>query len=141
MNAFDVPHLTSFAVSAVHLDWVKCELQTASDLKSGGAELMEFIRKLDVSLVDMGHTHHNEIANVGRTVYSATRSIGQTEKWPIGYSVINMDCDVVSWRFVEPGKLPAVERAERDQDNSLGAWPEHRLLGIQPGPNKNGNKW
>jgi Icc protein len=33
------------------------------------------------------------------------------------------------------------ERAERDQDNALAAWPEHGLLGTQPGPNKNGKKW
>jgi Icc protein len=33
------------------------------------------------------------------------------------------------------------ERAERDQDNTLEAWPEHGLLGTQLGPNKNGKKW
>ncbi len=33
------------------------------------------------------------------------------------------------------------ERAERDQDNALEAWPEHGLLGTQLGPNKNGKKW
>jgi len=30
---------------------------------------------------------------------------------------------------------------QRDQDNSLEAWPEHGLLGTQLGPNKNGKKW
>jgi len=33
------------------------------------------------------------------------------------------------------------ERAERDQENALEAWPEHGLLGTQLGPNKNGKKW
>jgi hypothetical protein len=33
------------------------------------------------------------------------------------------------------------KRANRDQDNALGAWPEHGLLGTQLGPNKNGKKW
>ena len=33
------------------------------------------------------------------------------------------------------------KRLERDQDNALGAWPEHGLLGMQLGPNKNGKKW
>lgn len=36
---------------------------------------------------------------------------------------------------------PSRERAERDQDNALEAWPEHGLLGTQLGPNKNGRKW
>ncbi len=120
MNAFDVPHPASFAVSADQLAWVKHELQAAteagqskvlllhcypSDLKVGGAELMEVLRNLDVRLIDMGHTHYNEIANNGRTLYSATRSTGQIEEGPVGYSVTNIDGDVVSWRFVELGGL------------------------------------
>ncbi|MGA3226792.1 MAG: metallophosphoesterase [Acidobacteriaceae bacterium] len=253
MNAFDVPHPASFAVSAEQLTWVKHELLTAtdagqtkvillhcypSDLKVGGVELTEVLRGSGVSLVDMGHTHYNEIANDGLTLYSATRSTGQIEEGPVGYSVINIDGDVLSWRFVELGKLPVVvitspgderlltkssrrpqgtlkvrakfwgeaesvqatahldghvfpmvraansrvweadvsapldgvyclkvavedacrnvatdeirvvcgdlreqKRAERDQDNALHAWPEHRLLGTQLGPNKNGKKW
>jgi Icc protein len=123
MNAFDVPHPASFAVSANQLDWVKHQLRAAtdagqnkvlllhcypSDLKVGGAKLMEVLRNFDVSLIDMGHTHYNEIANDGRTLYSATRSTGQIEEGSVGYSVTNIDGDVVSWRFVELGKLPVV---------------------------------
>jgi Icc protein len=123
MNAFDVPHPGSFAVSDEQLAWVKYELQTAtdageskvlllhcypSDLKVGGAELMEVLRNFDVSLIDTGHTHYNEIANDGRTLYSATRSTGQIEEGPVGYSVTNIDGNAVSWRFVELGKLPVV---------------------------------
>jgi Icc protein len=200
--------------------------------------LTEALPNFDVRLIDMGHTHYNEIANDGRTLYCATRSTGQIEEGPVGYSVTNIDGDVVSWRFVELGKLPVVvitspsderlvtsssgnpqgnlrvrakfwgeaeavratadldghtvpmkrvencqvwqadvptphagvyplkvsvedargriatdeirlvsgdlmarERVERDQDNALGAWPEHGLLGTQLGPNKNGKKW
>jgi Icc protein len=255
MNAFDVSHPASFAVNVDQLDWVRRELQTGtdagqskvlllhcypSDLKVGGAELMEVLRNFNVSLIDMGHTHYNEIANDGRTLYSATRSTGQVEEGPVGYSVTNLDGGRVSWRFVELGKLPVVmitspsderlltsssegllgefnvrakvwaedeilgvsarlegrevqmhrvqnsqvweamvdasaldegvhslvvtakaeigkaatdeirvvignpvfqKRANRDQDNALGAWPEHGLLGTQLGPNKNGKKW
>ena len=253
MNAFDVPDPGSFVVSWDQLAWVKRELQAAtdagqstvlllhcypSDLKAGGAELTEALPNFDVRLIDMGHTHYNEIANDGRTLYCATRSTGQIEEGPVGYSVTNIDGDVVSWRFVELGKLPVVvitspsderlvtsssgspqgnlrvrakfwgeaeavratadldghtvpmkrvencqvwqadvptphagvyplkvsvedargriatdeirlvsgdlmarERVERDQDNALGAWPEHGLLGTQLGPNKNGKKW
>jgi predicted phosphodiesterase len=253
MNAFDMPHPGSFTVSDEQLAWVKRELQTAtgagqtnvlllhcypSDLKVGGTELMAILRNCDVRLIDMGHTHYNEIANDGRTIYSATRSTGQIEEGRVGYSITNIDRDVVSWRFVELGKLPVVvitspsderlltntseapnsalkvrakfwgtaeavhamalldghavpmeridnsqvweacvsnlhegvyslkvsiedargklatdeirvvsghsavqERAERDQDNALDAWPEHGLLATQLGPNKNGKKW
>jgi Icc protein len=110
-------------VSEEQLAWVSRELQTAtdmgqpkvlllhcypSDLKVGGAELMEVLRNFDVSLIDMGHTHYNEITNDGRTLYSATRSIGQIEEGPVGYSVTNIDGNVVSCRFIELGKLPVV---------------------------------
>jgi Icc protein len=123
MNAFDVPHPGSFAVSEEQLAWVKRELQAAadaaqtkvlllhcypSDLKVGGDELIEITHNFDVRLIDMGHTHYNEISNDGRTLYSATRSTGQIEEGPVGYSVTNIDGDVVSWRFVELGKLPVV---------------------------------
>ena len=253
MNAFDVPDPGSFVVSAHQLAWLKRELQGAtdarqssvlllhcypSDLKAGSGELMQAVRNFDVRLIDMGHTHYNEIANDGHTLYSATRSTGQIEEGPVGYSITNIDGDVVSWRFVELGKLPVVvitspsderlqtdtrkatpenlrvhaklwgeaeavqataclgrhsvpmkrihksqvweayvsvphegvhalkvsvedthgriatdeirvvsgdlaqpERAARDQNNALEAWPEHGLLGTQLGPNKNGKKW
>jgi 3',5'-cyclic-AMP phosphodiesterase len=123
MNAFDAPNPGSFVVSGDQRAWVKRELQTAteagqssvlllhcypSDLKTGGGELMEVLRNFDVRLIDMGHTHYNEIANDGRTLYSATRSIGQLEEGPVGYSVTSIDDDVVSWRFIELGKLPVV---------------------------------
>jgi 3',5'-cyclic-AMP phosphodiesterase len=49
-----------------------------------------------------------QLANDGRTLYSATRSTGQIEEGPVGYSVTNIDGNDVSWRFVELGKLPVV---------------------------------
>jgi 3',5'-cyclic-AMP phosphodiesterase len=255
MNAFDIADPGSFVVGKEQLAWVERALRAAtdaaqtkvlllhcdpSDLKAGRTELAELIRGFEVRLIDMGHTHYNEIADDGRTLYSATRSIGQIEEGPVGYSVINLDGDTVSWRFVELGKLPVAvitspgderlstnlsqnlplslnvrakvwsqakvsqvkaqipqrtvtmqrvpgsqvweatvdtsflgqgvhalqvaaadergfaatdevrlvigdlaekQRAERDQDNALEAWPEHGLLGTQLGPNKNGKKW
>jgi Icc protein len=98
MNAFDVANPGSFVVSEQQLVWVKHELRTAadagetgilllhcypSDLKSGGRELTEMVRDLGVRLIDMGHTHYNEIANDGTTLYTATRSMGQIEEGPV----------------------------------------------------------
>jgi predicted phosphodiesterase len=134
MNAFDVPHPGAFAVSADQLAWVKRELRTAtdagqtkvlllhcypSDLKVGGAGLMEVLHNFDVRLIDMGHTHYNEIANDGRTLYSATRSTGQIEEGPVGCSVTNIDSDVVSWRFIELGRLPVVVITSPGDDRLL----------------------
>ena len=52
-----------------------------------------------VRLVDMGHTHYNELANDGRTIFAATRSTGQIEEGVVGYSITAIDDGGVSWRF------------------------------------------
>ena len=121
MNAFDVPEPPSFTVLEEQLRWAEEELQLAtnngqtkvlllhcypSDLKVGREEVTRLVREYEVSFIDMGHTHYNEIANDGRTLYAATRSTGQIEEGPVGYSVTSIDGDVVSWRFIELGKLP-----------------------------------
>lgn len=38
------------------------------------------------------------LANDGRTVYAATRSTGQIEEGPAGFSVTTLDDGVVSWK-------------------------------------------
>ena len=123
MNAFDVPDPGSFAVLPEQIQWAERELSSAteagqtkvlllhcypSDLKTGAAEVADLVRKHDVRLIDMGHTHYNELANDGRTLYTATRSTGQIEEGPVGFSVTNIDNGVVSWRFLELGQLPAI---------------------------------
>ncbi len=52
-----------------------------------------------VRLVEMGHTHYNELAPDGRTLYAAARSVGQNEEGPVGYAVAAIDEGAVSWRF------------------------------------------
>jgi 3',5'-cyclic-AMP phosphodiesterase len=47
----------------------------------------------------MGHTHYNELANDGRTIYAATRSTGQIEEGDAGFSLVAVDRGTVSWRF------------------------------------------
>jgi hypothetical protein len=103
-----------FRVDTKQLDWLARELMQAdqagqcsvifmhtypADLKQGGAELCDLIARHRVVCVDMGHTHYNELANDGHTIYAATRSTGQIEEGPVGFSMVAVDNDVVSWRF------------------------------------------
>jgi hypothetical protein len=83
--------------------WVRCFTHTAS--QSIAVKLAFVGDRLTLEAAVAG-THYNEISNDGRTLYSATRSTGQIEEGPVGYSVTNIDGNVVSWRFVELGKLP-----------------------------------
>ncbi len=39
------------------------------------------------------------MANDGQTIFSATRSKGQIEEGPVGYSLVTIDEGKVSWRF------------------------------------------
>jgi 3',5'-cyclic-AMP phosphodiesterase len=63
------------------------------------AALAGLIRHHGVRLVEMGHTHYNELAPDGRTLYAAARSVGQNEDGSVGYAVAAIDGAVTSWRF------------------------------------------
>ncbi len=105
-----------FRLGAEQLVWLDHELAAArsagmpslvfthtypDDLRGEGeTEAMNrLLAENDVALVDMGHTHYNELANDGRTIFAATRSTGQIEEGPVGYSIASLDAGVVSWRF------------------------------------------
>jgi len=112
-----------FDISREQLSWLREELEFAtaaqkrsvlflhcypSELGKSSAPLRDLIKRYGVLLVDMGHTHYNEIANDGLTLYTTTRSIGQIEEGPVGFSIINLDNGVVSWRFKPLGEWPFV---------------------------------
>lgn len=72
------------------------------------SELKDVIQRDNVIMVDAGHTHYNEIANDGNTIYAATRSLSRPDEGPSGYSIINLDSGVVSWKFKTLGSWPFV---------------------------------
>jgi len=111
--ASDTPKV--FDLSSEQLDWLRHELELAratqkrsvlflhcypSELGEFSSPLCDLIKRYGVLLVDMGHTHYNEIANDGLTLYTATRSTGQIEEGPVGFSVTNLDNAVVTCRLL-----------------------------------------
>lgn len=122
LNAFDLPDPGSFTLLSEQLVWLENGLKALAqdesavlllhcyptELKQGGGELQALIAQYPVRLVEMGHTHYNEVSNDGRTLYAATRSTGQIEEGPVGFSITNLDGPVVSWRFLPLDELPAV---------------------------------
>ncbi len=103
-----------FRLGADQLDWAERELDDAeaagqmaaifmhtypADLREGGERIGALIARPIVACVDMGHTHYNELANDGRTIFMATRSTGQIEEGPPGFSISALDGGRVSWRF------------------------------------------
>lgn len=123
LNALDGASPRDFDFSREQINWVQNELREArasklrpvvfthlypSELLNQGAEFTSLIREFAVELVEMGHTHYNELSNDGQTIYSATRSTGQIEEGPPGFSISAIDGDVVSWKFKERGPWPFV---------------------------------
>jgi 3',5'-cyclic AMP phosphodiesterase CpdA len=121
LNARDNGKPKGFGFGSDQLDWLAAELDTAdragepallfmhtypSELGESASKVQALMRQHRVLMVDMGHTHYNEIANDGRTIYAATRSTGQIEEGPVGFSVANIDGGVVSWKFVPLGEWP-----------------------------------
>jgi hypothetical protein len=103
-----------FKLGRQQIDWLKTELDRAkgkqktaaifmhtypADFGDEAAEITTLIDWSSAVLVDMGHTHYNELANDGRTIYASTRSTGQIEEGDVGYSFAAVDGGAVSWRF------------------------------------------
>jgi 3',5'-cyclic-AMP phosphodiesterase len=103
-----------FALGRDQLQWLESELKSANslrqasvvfmhaypaDLKVDGDAVRQLLKKYRVILVDMGHTHYNELSNDGTTIFATTRSTGQIEEGPVGFSFVSLNRGVVSWRF------------------------------------------
>jgi Icc protein len=103
-----------FRIGGSGMTWLRAQLDQArhddstavifmhaypADLGDEAEQLTTMFDEGPVALVDMGHTHYNELANDGRTIYAATRSTGQIEEGDAGFSLVAVDRGAVSWRF------------------------------------------
>ena len=113
----------AFGLGAEQMAWLRHDLSSVrgkgkiivvfmhaypSEHEDEARELSELFRQSGVSLVERGHTHYNELANDGQTIYAATRSTGQIEEGPVGFSVTTLDGGVISWKFKPKGEWPLV---------------------------------
>lgn len=115
-----------FRLGEAQLAWAERELEAAhsaaepamvfmhtypADLREGKERLGALLAHPDVLCVDMGHTHYNELANDGGTIFMATRSTGQIEEGPPGFSIAAVDGQGVSWRFKPLAQAWPLDRA------------------------------
>ncbi|KMO31429.1 metallophosphoesterase [Methylobacterium tarhaniae] len=144
-----------FRLGPDQVAWLAAELDAAhgrdcalfmhsypADLRGEGeaARVADLIHRGPVRLVEMGHTHYNELANDGRTIYAAARSTGQIEEGPVGYAVASLDRGVVSWRFKELARPwpfvlitnPADRRLAFDAGHAIGERFTVRALVLGP---------
>ncbi len=122
LNSVACWHPPVFGLGGEQMSWLRRELNLAraacerlvvfmhaypSEHGADAPELRHLFRD-GMLLVEMGHTHYNELANDGRVIYAATRSTGQIEEGPAGFSVTTLDDGVVSWKFKPIGEWPLV---------------------------------
>jgi len=103
-----------FRIDHQQMQWLKDKLREAetenhrpvvfmhaypNDLRSGGQEIEEIFSGSGVAFVGTGHTHYNELVNHRGVIYAATRSTGEVEEGPPGFSIGALDGSVVSWKF------------------------------------------
>lgn len=142
---------SDFRLGAGQLDWLEGELAAAAargeavalfmhsypaDLGEDAAPLGRLLRRHPPAVIDMGHTHYNELGNDGRTIYAATRSTGQAEEGPPGFSVSAVDGGAASWRFKPLGgdwpfvliTAPADRRLATGQARAAGEGAAIRAL-------------
>jgi Icc protein len=154
-----------FRLGARQLGWLERQLFAAAqdeqrsivfmhaypaDLREDAEAVRTLFARYQVTAVDMGHTHYNEIANDGRTIYVTTRSTGQIEEGPVGFSIAAVDRGVVSWRFkpldapwplvliTSPSDRRLVTNPEADDQVVRGhlevraqVWSNRRIIGAQ----------
>jgi len=59
----------------------------------------DVVQTRPITALFAGHTHYGQIANDGRNVYLATRSIGDPEGGPAGYAVVHLDGDEIATAY------------------------------------------
>jgi 3',5'-cyclic-AMP phosphodiesterase len=123
LNSLAVWNPPQFGLGREQLSWLRDELVDAtsaglrsvlfmhgypSEHRADANALRSLIDEHRVLMVGMGHTHYNELANDGQTIYATTRSTGQIEEGPPGFSITTLDDSVVSWKFKPIGEWPFV---------------------------------
>ena len=149
LHALDGTKKDVFDCGVEQLRWLEGQLREAaasglrplvfthlypSELETGAETFTRLIREFRVELVEVGHTHYNELANDGHTIYAATRSTGQIEEGPPGFSLTTVDGDVIAWKFKERGAWPFVMiTSPADQQLiTKPASPQQVLRGVVP---------
>ena len=123
LNSLAVWNPPEFGLGPEQIEWLRNDLAVAtaeglpgvlfmhaypSEHGADAETLRSLIEEHRVLIVEMGHTHYNELANDGKTIYATTRSTGQIEEGPPGFSITTLDDSVVSWKFKPIGEWPLV---------------------------------
>jgi len=143
-----------FRLGSQQLEWLRRQLDAAArdgrnavvfmhtypaDLGDYAETLTALFDQAPVRLVDMGHTHYNELANDGRTIYAATRSTGEIEEGEVGLAPAGfrpLGCTIRAAAF---GEVPVAEAAFRIDERAwrpMAGRPNGLFAAVAPVPDR-----
>jgi len=99
----------------------------------GMAEWREIVQTRPISALFAGHTHYGQIANDGRNIYVATRSIGEPEGGPAGYAVVCLDGEDVALTYRSAEDTGPVALITHPRRVILATGPAHIITGPAEG--------
>jgi 3',5'-cyclic-AMP phosphodiesterase len=85
----------------------------------------EVVQTRRITAIFTGHTHYGQIANDGRNVAVTTRSIGDPEGGPPGYSVVYLHGDDLAVTYRAIGEEGPIVLVTHPRDRLLATGPEH----------------
>ena len=90
----------------------------------------EIVQTRRVSAIFCGHTHYGQIANDGRNIAIATRSIGDPEGGPPGFTLAHMSGDDLALVYRTVEEIGPVVLITHPRDALLATGPNHIVNGL-----------
>jgi len=104
--------------------------QVWEDFAGPGIEAWrEIVQTRPITAVFAGHTHYGQVANDGRNVYVATRSIGEPEGGPAGFAVVVLEGDDLALAYRTPEDKGPLALITHPRRLILATQPAHIVTG------------
>ena len=146
LNTLDGPPL---GMSDGQLDWFEAEGREATDAEQrlvvcqhhypfkvfeqfdgpGVERWRDTVHARRPAVVLCGHTHYGQVANDGRCVYVATRSVGDPEGGPPGYALVHLRGEELALTHRASGEAGPVLLVTWPRDALLATGPRHVIAG------------
>jgi 3',5'-cyclic-AMP phosphodiesterase len=95
----------------------------------GIAQWREIVQTRPITAVFCGHTHYGQIANDGRNIYVATRSIGEPEGGPPGFAVVYLHDDDLAITYRAKDSVGPLALITHPRQHILCTKPAHVVSG------------
>ena len=89
----------------------------------------EIMQTRPITALFSGHTHYGQVANDGRNIYFATRSIGDPEGGPAGYAIVHLDEEDLALTYRSSEEQGPITLITHPRRIILATKPAHIITG------------